>query len=184
MRRVSSSVRDAVLGDVDRPPDPLVREADRAAERLRIEFVTARRSSPRPRAGQSARRADEHAGIGLHADEIGLRRLLDPRPDRAGRSSLRRRLPSPTPCTSCIVSVRPTGKSPGPAFIAAIALACAVEHDRFARSNRREQQRREAVRAARLGTRASIASIARAAARRAGAVATSRWMFASLNVEA
>jgi len=70
---------DAVLCDVDGAADAFVGKADRAAERLRIEFVAGSGHLGAFGWRQAALRADKKARVGLHADEIGAPRGLEPR---------------------------------------------------------------------------------------------------------
>src|SRR3546814_4885635 len=63
--------RDAAFGDIDRTPDPFVREADRACERLGIIFIARRGQLCPLLERQGTVRSDADPRVGLHADEVG-----------------------------------------------------------------------------------------------------------------
>src|SRR3546814_13893786 len=70
--------RDAAFGDIDRTPDPFVREADRACERLGIIFIARRGQLCPLLERQGTVRSDADPRVGLHADEVGCLGDLDP----------------------------------------------------------------------------------------------------------
>src|SRR5476649_1656348 len=70
---------DAVFGDVDRPAGARGRQADGAGQRLRIELVAGGRHLGAGRRGDAAVGLHQYAGVGLHADEVAARGLVQPR---------------------------------------------------------------------------------------------------------
>src|SRR3546814_14174216 len=70
--------RDAAFGDIDRTPDPFVREADRACERLGIIFIARRGQPCPPPERQRPVRSDAGPRVGFHSGEVGFHGAPDP----------------------------------------------------------------------------------------------------------